>query len=62
MLNLFYKCTLIVLKTIQIDIHLKFYEFNYMFDRLKKLKNTIMINIAFFITWDYDKSLLNNFK
>ena len=43
-LNSFHKYTLTVSRTIQIDIHLRFCIFNYIFDYLKKLKNTITTN------------------
>ena len=47
MLNSFYEYILIVSKTIQIDIHLRFCIFNYMFDYLKELKNISTTNTVF---------------
>ena len=46
-LNSFYKCTLIVLQTINIKIYLKFRIFNAIFNYLKYLKKTIEINVCF---------------
>ena len=43
----FYKCTLIVSRITQIDIHLRFCIIYNKFDHLKKLKNIIMINTIF---------------
>ena len=47
MSNSFYEFALIVSKTIQVDIHLRFCIFNHRFDHLKELKNTMTINTAF---------------
>jgi len=45
----FYKCTLIVLQTININIYLEFWVFNTIFNYLKYLGKTIKINIYFSI-------------
>jgi len=49
MLNSFYECTLIVLRTTNINIHLKFRIFDAMFNYLEHLKETIEINVCFSI-------------
>ncbi len=47
MLNSFYECILIVLRTINTSIYLKFRIFDAIFNYLKHLKKTIKINIYF---------------
>ncbi len=47
MLNFFYKCTLIISRTTNIDIYLKFRIFNTIFNYLEYLKKTIKINVCF---------------
>jgi hypothetical protein len=47
MLIFFYKCTLIVLRTTNINIYLKFRIFDAMFNYLEYLKKTIEINVYF---------------
>jgi len=47
MFNLFYKCTFIVLRTINIDIYLEFRVFDAIFNYLKYLENIIKDNIYF---------------
>ncbi len=46
MLNSFYECTLIVSRTINIDIHLRFRIFDAMFNYLEHLEKTIEINVC----------------
>jgi len=46
-LNFFYKCTLIVLQIININIYLKFWVFDIIFNYLKHLKKIVKINIYF---------------
>jgi len=46
-LNLFYKYTFIVSRTINIDIYLKFRIFNAIFNYFKYLKKIIKINVYF---------------
>ncbi len=46
-LNSFYKCTLIVLQTINTNIYLKFRIFDAIFNYLEYLKKTIKIKINF---------------
>ncbi len=45
MLNFFYKCTLIISRTINTNIYLEFRIFNVMFNYLKHLKKIIIINV-----------------
>ncbi len=47
MLNSFYKCILIISRTINIDIYLEFRIFNAIFNYLKYLKKIIRVNIYF---------------
>ncbi len=47
MLNSFYECTLIVSRTTNIDIYLRFRIFDAMFNYLEHLKKTIEINVCF---------------
>ena len=47
MLNSFYECTLIVSRTTNIDIHLKFRIFDAIFNHFEHLKKTIEINVCF---------------
>ncbi len=47
MLNSFYKCTFIVLQTINTNIYLEFRVFDAMFNYLKYLKKIIKINVYF---------------
>jgi len=49
MLNFFYKYTLIVSRTTNINIYLKFRIFDAMFNYLEHLKKTIEINVCFLI-------------
>jgi predicted nucleic acid-binding protein len=49
MLNFFYECTLIVLRTTNIDIYLRFQIFDAIFNYFEYLKKTIEINICFSI-------------
>ncbi len=46
MLNSFYECILIISRTINIDIHLRFRIFDAMFNYFKHLKKTIKINVC----------------
>ncbi len=46
MLNSFYECTLIVSRTTNIDIHLRFQIFDAMFNHLEHLEETIEINVC----------------
>jgi len=48
-LNSFYKCTLIVSRTINIDIYLEFRIFDAIFNYLKYLEKIIRVNIYFLI-------------
>jgi len=47
MLNFFYECTLIVLRTINTSIYLEFRVFDAMFNYLEHLKKIIRINVYF---------------
>jgi len=47
MLNFFYECTLIVLRTININIYLEFRIFDAIFNYLKYLEKIIRVNIYF---------------
>jgi len=47
MLNSFYKCILIVLRTTNINIYLRFRIFDAIFNYLEHLKKTIEINVCF---------------
>jgi len=49
MLNFFYECILIVLRTTNINIYLKFRIFDAIFNYLEYLKKTIKINVCFLI-------------
>jgi len=48
-LNSFYKCTLIVSRTININIYLEFRIFDAIFNYLEHLKKIIRVNIYFLI-------------
>ena len=48
MLNFFYKCTLIISRTTNIDIYLKFRIFDAIFNYLEYLEKIIKINFCFF--------------
>jgi len=49
MLNFFYECIFIVLRTINTSIYLKFLIFDAIFNYLEYLKKTIEINVYFLI-------------
>ncbi len=49
MLNFFYECILVVLRTTNTNIYLKFRIFDAIFNYLEHLKKTIEINVCFLI-------------